>query len=97
MADPSLPQFTGFEPCATTDPDLFYPDKGMRGGISSKRVTALCQGCLPATFTACREWGIHRERHGIWGGMTATDRKAERTRLGIRLDDDNDESRHPAA
>ena len=82
---PQPPNFTGFEPCATTDPELFFPENGP-GGISTKRLRAICDGCRLSIYAECREWAVWNERWGFWGGMTATEREAERSARGIRLD-----------
>lgn len=83
LTPPKYPDYTGFEPCATTDPELFYPEKDKPGRISAKRIAALCDGCRLSTFSQCREWAVWYEHEGYWAGTSATDRERERKARGI--------------
>ena len=61
--------------CRETDPDAFYPDVDdpfQRSTVAAaKRV---CQGC--PVRTACLDYALtHGEKHGIWGGLTVTERR----------------------
>lgn len=56
--------------CAQTDPELFYPEKG--GDAHTGR--ALCQSCPVAA--ECLDYALdNNEQFGIWGGLTAHDRR----------------------
>jgi WhiB family redox-sensing transcriptional regulator len=58
--------------CAQTDPELFYPEKG-GSTRAAKQVCAMCSvqdECLDYALT-------HRERYGIWGGLSERDRRRE--------------------
>ncbi|ASR85255.1 WhiB transcriptional factor [Mycobacterium phage SirPhilip] len=59
--------------CAQVDPDLFFPAKG-QSAEPAKRVCAMCpvvDTCLDRALTS-------GEPFGIWGGVTAYDRKLMR-------------------
>lgn len=57
--------------CAQVDPELFFPEKG--GPIrEAKRV---CQAC--DVRSECLEYAlVHKERYGLWGGMSERPRRA---------------------
>jgi len=57
--------------CAQTDPELFFPGKG-QPVRPAKRV---CAGC--EVRAECLQEALDRgERFGIWGGLTARERRA---------------------
>ncbi|MFL1427111.1 MULTISPECIES: WhiB family transcriptional regulator [unclassified Nocardiopsis] len=59
--------------CRDQDTDLFFDDTG----VGTERAKRTCAGC-PA-LVPCREWALAApERYGVWGGMDAEERKAER-------------------
>nr|WP_277628330.1 WhiB family transcriptional regulator [Arsenicicoccus dermatophilus] len=73
----NLPRLREDAVCATTDPELFYPQKGEMPKVRAAQ--QICRSC-PA-MVECREWAIaHGEDHGVWGGTTP------RERLRIRRD-----------
>ncbi len=57
--------------CRGADPDLFFPDRadGCHGARAAKRICATC-----AVRSPCLEFGL-RERYGVWGGYTFSDRR----------------------
>lgn len=56
--------------CAQADPEQWFPEKG-QPGTDAKRICGMC----PAQ-TACLEWALEtRQRHGIWGGLSANERR----------------------
>lgn len=61
--------------CATTDPEIFFPERGnaREAVISAKMVCSSCQ-----YIGACREWAIENNETGVWGGTT--DRERQRLR-----------------
>lgn len=64
--------------CATTDPELWFPEQA----VSSPAAKKLCQEC--PVRQQCFEFALwHFQQFGIWGGTTAKERTAMRTRLGI--------------
>lgn len=57
--------------CAETDPEAFFPEKG-ESSHEAKRVCA--SGCPIRDF--CLEFALsNKEEYGIWGGMSAVERK----------------------
>jgi WhiB family redox-sensing transcriptional regulator len=61
--------------CAQTDPDLFFPDVGERNPAAK----AVCGRC--AVREPCLAFALdNREVYGIWGGLSADERKKLRTR-----------------
>jgi WhiB family redox-sensing transcriptional regulator len=68
--------------CAEVDGDIWFPEQG-----SDHRIINIAKGiCGRCTHQfECTEWGIHNERFGIWGGLTAADREIVRRKRKIRL------------
>jgi WhiB family redox-sensing transcriptional regulator len=70
--------------CTQTDPELFFPEKGG----STREAKSICAACT--VRAECLMFALeHRERFGIWGGMS------ERARR--RLMNDNDDREEEAA
>lgn len=92
MTGPAYPKFTGFEPCATIDPDLYFPVKGEPGGVSKKRLKSICETHCDM-LVDCREYAIHYIDEGFWGGLSPEERRVIRRERGIT----RDPSRHTAA
>ena len=68
--------------CAEVGGDLWFPENG--GSIPNLlRAKAICRECIHRL--ECAEWGIHNERHGIWGGLSVTDREVIRRKRNIIL------------
>lgn len=65
--------------CRRDDPDLFFPETPEGVQEAKER----CAGC--PLIIECREWGLHHEEYGIWGGTTGRDRKRLRRAAGIKL------------
>lgn len=65
--------------CAETDPEAFFPDNEYhRGQIAQAK--AVCKACdiSKECLTEALEKGYN---HGIWGGLTAFERKRLRNNL----------------
>lgn len=65
--------------CAEADPELWFPPPG--DGRTSRMAKQLCQRC--PLLTVCRSWALEHPRearHGVWGGLTEQERRAERRR-----------------
>ncbi|MEU1514582.1 WhiB family transcriptional regulator [Streptomyces sp. NPDC005811] len=64
--------------CRSEDPELFFPigeDGPSRRQIEQAR--AVCRSC--PVMRACGTWAVrHGERHGVWGAMTAGERRGLR-------------------
>lgn len=65
----------GTPDCATTDPDIFFPERGSGGQGEYATITAkrICRSC--SYKTECLEWAIENGETGIWGGTTEKDRR----------------------
>lgn len=67
---PNLPNAA----CTTSDPELFYaddcvdPDK-----VAIELARTVCMGC--AERVKCLGWAMQNENYGMWGGLTANERK----------------------
>lgn len=74
--------------CRNTSPNLFFaPSKDATTTKARARVAhakAICAQC--PIRSECLEWAIeHRERNGIWGGLTEGERESlERRRTADR-------------
>lgn len=68
--------------CASVGVDLFYrdPDNMESNSVNEQiQVLSICKSC--PCVKECAEWGIYRERWGIWGGLTPRHRELIRRRL----------------
>lgn len=64
------PQWVQDALCAETDPDAFYPDKGG----STRAAKLVCAACPVREL--CLSYALeHRERYGIWGGLSERERR----------------------
>jgi hypothetical protein len=62
------------EPACQNYPDAFFPEKGSNG-LRAELIwaKASCNAC--PIKRACSEYGLKWEDEGIWGGLTAEDRR----------------------
>lgn len=67
--------------CRGADADLWFPERGAH----AEAAKATCAAC--PVRSDCLEYALaNTERHGIWGGMTAKERRLElRRRSGLRV------------
>jgi len=75
--------------CAQVGGDLFFPDQENEGKLVRINIAAaksICHSCQH--ITECAEWGIRKERHGIWGALTGHERNIIRRQRNIRLEED---------
>lgn len=68
----------GVPVCATTDPEIFFPEKGAKGQslyvvAAARRMCATCPYKNP-----CLEWAVMHDEMGIWGGTTQKERRVHR-------------------
>lgn len=79
--------------CTSATTKLFFPTYATSGHPVASRVTvkhrtvpsnvaAICNSC--EIRKECRQWGIHHELYGIWGGLSDYEREEIRRRLGIK-------------
>lgn len=69
MTDPAITNnnWTQFANCASTDPDLFFPESGDGMIGAAKRI---CDACDVKGF--CIEEALaNKEVFGVWGGVSA--------------------------
>lgn len=61
--------------CQPEDPELFFPISGTGlGQLQTARAKAVCRGC-PAR-QPCLDYALDtRQAHGIWGGLSETERQ----------------------
>ena len=75
--------------CATVGGDYWFPELES-GGITqaeARVAKSICHSCPHKV--ECAEWGIYKERFGIWGGLTDMDRRHIRRSRGIRINEEN--------
>lgn len=57
--------------CATTDPEMFYPEKG---GVGARDAKSVCLRC--DVRTQCLEYALsNKEPFGVWGGKSEQERR----------------------
>lgn len=66
--------------CTQISLDLFFPEIGESSTII-RQLKNVCKLCPHQQ--ECAEWGIYKERYGIWGGLSETERKAIRRQKNI--------------
>lgn len=66
------------------DPELFFPagEKGQLNLLQIERAKAFCRRCDMAE--RCLAWALAHEDHGIWGGLSADERRELKRRRGRR-------------
>ena len=82
------PRFYEEAACAEVGGDFWFPEKYDGTSNSTEMVLAksICGTCLHQS--ECAEWGIQKELHGIWGGLTNNDRIAIRRKRNIIIKGD---------
>lgn len=72
----------GEPPCASTDPDAFFPDPESPNSVEmAKLAKKTCSTCFYKD--ECLEWALKSDEIGIWGGTTEAERR--RMKRGIIL------------
>jgi hypothetical protein len=79
--------------CAEVDGEYWYPEDLFGPGKNESIALAkrICGNCRHRT--ECAEWGINFERFGMWGGLTANQRRVIRKKRGILLPREEREER----
>jgi WhiB family redox-sensing transcriptional regulator len=68
--------------CKEVGTEFYYPESKGAGNTTEDRIARkICAGC--PVLDLCREWGLHHERHGVWGGLSESDRRIERRKRKI--------------
>lgn len=65
--------------CRGMDGRLFFGDQLTIE--QRQQVRSTCNGC--PVLAPCREYGLHYERHGTWGGLTEREREQVRSARNI--------------
>lgn len=75
------PEWMAEAPCASVDPELFFPDKGATRTVAEAR--AICADC--PVRAQCLEYALTSEEalYGVWAGTTERDRRPMRKARGI--------------
>ena len=81
---PKYPDYTGREPCRSTDPEAFYCE--YHSPSLKKSLAKICGGC--EIQAECAEYAIWSESVGYWGGLSAPQRRKIRRERGIILNDE---------
>jgi hypothetical protein len=74
--------------CRETAPELFYPEMG-EDPSNIALVKSICGRC--SHLADCAEWGIAKERYGIWGALTPKDRDRVRMKRSLVLSEEEEE------
>lgn len=71
--------------CAEVGGEYWYPEDISGNGKNENTTLAqsICGNCRHRI--ECAEWGIAKERFGVWGGLTANQRRIIRRKRGIVL------------
>lgn len=71
--------------CAEVGPYYFYmEDDGLPFSSNDmQKVRSFCNSCVHQSD--CAEWGIQKEKFGVWGGLTPRERQNIRRRRRVRL------------
>ena len=72
----ALREWSAFARCKGLPPEWFYDDSYKNG--NNPKAMQICMEC--PVKNECAEWGMKYEDHGVWGGMTAAQRKTRRRR-----------------
>jgi hypothetical protein len=80
--------------CAEVGHQLFYLDDRDDIGVDRlpdnmsdyRKAQSMCTSCVHQFD--CAEWGIKKERHGVWGGLTPHDREQIRKKRNILLQEE---------
>ena len=67
------PYFDGTQPCAETDPEIFFPDTTREATRIKGTVRKICGSC--EFQEPCLEYSLVNDVRGVWGGMLDSERK----------------------
>lgn len=76
--------------CVEVGTEVFFiEDKDESFGRSKQSdydyAKKVCKSCLH--IKECASWAIKKERHGLWGGLTPSERKAIRRKRNIVIEE----------
>jgi len=68
------PFFDGTQPCAQTDPDLFFPDNSGEANKVKGTIRKICSTC--EFKSPCLEYALENNPLGVWGGLLESERRS---------------------
>lgn len=82
---PVAPSFDGTQPCASVDPELFFPEGSSNVHAAAKKaITPICNSC--EFIEPCLDFALRHDVQGLWAGTTEPDRKLIRRRTGVKIE-----------
>lgn len=69
----SAPFFDGTQPCAQTDPELFFPETAGEANKSKGIIRKICRSC--DFRNDCLEYSLNTDVQGAWGGFLESERR----------------------
>lgn len=83
------PRFYEDPSCASVGGDFWFPEKsdGSSNSVEMLIAKSICKSCPHKV--ECAQWGVEKERFGIWGGTTERERSILRRQLNITLKEPN--------
>lgn len=78
---PPYPRFDGTQNCAGTDPEDWHTDNIHHLSHDIRNLKRICSTC--PFLTECAEYALHTTVAGVWGGMSASDRRKIRKQRNI--------------
>jgi len=67
--------------CIGVNTEMFFPIENARKYEAEDFLIQICEGCI--VLEACREYALHVNEQGFWGGLTEMQRKAIQKERGI--------------
>ena len=64
--------------CAGMDISMFFTETA----IAERKAKAICGSC--PIMEACGTWAVHNAEHGVFGGLSAKERKLMRGKVGVQ-------------
>ncbi|WP_149563181.1 WhiB family transcriptional regulator [Streptomyces cacaoi] len=72
--------------CREEDPELFFPIGNTTPAImQADEAKMVCFRC--PVIEPCRQWAMNNAEHGVWGGLSESERDAARRRAARRRAD----------
>jgi WhiB family transcriptional regulator, redox-sensing transcriptional regulator len=70
LRSPDLPKAA----CVDVDPEIFFADDQVNPDVDAiQQARTICASCEEQN--RCLEWGLRNENYGMWGGLTANERR----------------------
>jgi len=81
ITPPRYPDVTGFEPCATSDPELWFPERNNQFVKITEIAKKLCHTC--PVIDGCAAYALGTDVEGIWGATTEKERRITQKQKNI--------------